>query len=60
MNTKDRKMLARDLDGWRNLVEYLMFHSITNKGNKAMMELDKAVQAYLFACTDTSEHHTRH
>lgn len=57
---EERSLLVRDLDDWRNLVEFLRFNNVVRQGNKALDELDKAMQAMIFASTNIEEQHTRH
>lgn len=60
MTDKDRALLIRDLDDWRNLAEFLRFKNLVREGNKALQNVDRAIQAMVFATTDINEQHTRH
>jgi len=60
LTIEERALLVRDLDDWRNLVEFLRFNNVVRQGNKALDDLDKAMQAMIFASTNIEEQHTRH
>lgn len=62
LSVNDRKMLVRDLDDWRKLVEYLTWNNKVMKLNNQISKADKFVNKMRikYGLVDTNEHHTRH
>lgn len=61
LTIEERALLVRDLDDWRNLVEYLVFKK--DKANKKYVadlgEVMAKTISFIYP-TDINEQHTRH